>query len=1167
MLSVASRSRCWWVPSGAVRVRPGIPSCLGLLSILLVIVALWPANALANTYQGLLYGGTLNITSSASSRSAGYVYGDDHWTAPSGTWFDGFVYTSAAFSSTSDNAVGGVSAGFGGNGSANQPTILFPGTDDCSITNSGHYWTNSNGSTLAGSNGRQRCNTSGNGSGWTWDNSELENANPGTDPYTGYQTLWLTVFCQAATCNYDSARQLGTAGVSVTNLSGDFIDSSNQPSGGAAWASTVSGGSWYQTDSGGIALNLSATDPAGVCALYGYLTGASAITGGVVGNQNPSITTVGGAIDEEYTYGTDPCWTGQTDTGTWTLPANLTSGTYNVGVAAANPGNYESQGFSAGGSPTIATYGSAIHIDDTTPILSWSGVPTGWTASTAETLEVTVGPSGLASVSCTDNGGNVAATLASGSTSGAGTTLWSVPTAVTGANVVHCSASNGDSNGALTGSGSQTFDVDTNVPVVDLADAGYVEGTWSNAAQAIDVSATDGPSGLHGIACSVDGGPEKLLTDLASASVDISTNGSHQLLCTATSNTGERGSATYTVNIDTEQPTLTFLVNGSASGSDWLSGTPIVSVIGSEQGGVLSGLSQITCAVNGGAPFPLSGIDASTEYTGSFELDQNGSDQVSCTGTTVAGTVQSTPTTVTVNVDNPNYAPDASALIDNGSDPYSDGPSQSQWYVTPQQVTITADNTGGSAPMAAIACKGALSGTWPISSLNTDAQGGEQITVTVSAPGGDLSCTAEDASGNVYVLGSYKFQVDDTAPTGYFVSSATWPEPDVIEIHATDNGGSGVALVRVYGESPDVSQGQPQLVGDAQYDRSTGNYAVTLPDGVAPWVAGNWTFYANVVDVAGNQGQITADADGSTEDLTLPLREDTAISATAQQVTATPDPAIPTGLARMASLQGLVSMASLRGETVHTAATQAAPPTLRSHTTIASAAQTAAHFAERTVSHHTVSHHTVSHRPVSRVLKVRFGHAVTLSGALKDVTHHGRPVSGAQIVVYQQLAGSHSYTRLGSTRTSLSGDYRYRVRPGATRTLYVVYPGSTLLRPAASQLREQSSGEVRIDASSIHAGGRLVITGVVKGGHIPKGGLEVTIDYRQQGAPGSGTLGTVHTDSRGRYSFTQRFSARTRGLVYELWAVVPGGQARWPYLGAVTGHVIRRVQAHGRSDL
>jgi hypothetical protein len=552
-------------------------------------------------------------------------------------------------------------------------------------------------------------------------------------------------------------------------------------------------------------------------------------------------------------------------------------------------------------------------------------------------------------------------------------------------------------------------------------------------------------------------------------------------------------------------------------------------VIGSEDGGVLAGLNQIRCSVNDGPPFGLGGISAASGYTGSFELAQNGSDKISCSATTVAGITQTTPAMATVNVDNPNYSPSASSLIDNGNDPYSNGPSQSKWYVTPQSVTITADNTGGSAPIAAISCKGALSGTWPISNLNRDSAGGEQITVTVSAPGGDLSCTAEDAAGNVYVLGSYLFQIDDTPPTGYFVPRATWPAPDAIEIHATDNGGSGVALVKVYGESPDVEQGQPQLVGDARYDTSTGEYVVTLPDGVSPWVAANWTFYANVVDVAGNQGRVSAGADGSSEDLTLPLREDTSVTARAERVAATPEPAIPGALASAAGLPSQPS-AAIAGRVRRAPRARAA---------------TAARSRRR--------------EAAAGIVRVAYGRALTITGTLTDLSHQGTPISGSQVVIYEQIKGAGSYTKVGSVITNRAGSYRYRVPPGASRTLYVVYPGSAELRPAASRMFVRSAGSVSLRASRIEAGGELVIDGQVRGGYIPHGGLEVTIDYRQLGAPGSGTLGTVHTDPRGDFRFTQHFSRDTRGLRYELWAVVPRNQPGWPYSGASAPPVLRRV--------
>jgi hypothetical protein len=851
--------------------------------------------------------------------------------------------------------------------------------------------------------------------------------------------------------------------------------------------------------------------------------------GSPVGNEFDSITPCGGSSAGA----------------TVTMPAGIASGAYSLAILASDPGTWAG-GSGLSNAPTIASYSNAIDVDDTTPSLGWASNSSAWTASTTENLDVTVGPSGLTSVTCTDDGGSVAPQLISGSTSGSGTTVWSVPmTDTAGANSVSCRAANGDANGALSAnSPPATFNVDTTVPTVSFADSGYSAGTWTNASQTVTVSATAGPSGLapNPIKCYVDGQGATLN---AQDQVTIGGSGQHVLSCQATSATSITSPFTnYDVNIDTHQPALTFLINGAAPSSAWLSGTPVVTVIGGENGGILSGIEQISCSVDGGAPVTLSGIDAVSDYTSSFELQQNGADQVSCTGITVAGTTQTTLSTVAVNVDNPNYSPDPSDLIDDGRDPFSNGPSQSRWYVTPQSVTITADDTGGPAPISSISCKGALSGTWPISSLNTDAQGGEQITVTVSAPGGDLDCTAQDAAGNVYVLGSYLFQIDDTPPTGYFLPQASWPEPDEIAIHATDTGGSGVAVVKVYGQSATVDAGQPQLVGDAQYDAATRSYLVTIPDGIAPWVAGNWKFYANVIDVAGNQGQITADQNGTTEDLSLPLRDYTSVSAAAQSVTATVEPAIPTALAA-AALGGTVTGGSLAHSSQ---AVTAAGPSV----TVDGPPATVARVK-------TKARKPKPRKPAGHVLTVRYGKAVTITGMLKDLARGGRPIAGAEVLIYQEVVGAQAYAKLGSAKTKANGRYTYRVKPGASRTLYVVYPGTELLRSAASDLQEKFGGKLTVGASAITAGARLIVTGAVKGGHIPSGGLSVTIDYRQVGAPGSGTLGTVRTNRKGRYRFTQHFATATRGLVYELWAVVPK-QAKWPYLKAVTKRLVRRVR-------
>ena len=205
----------------------------------------------------------------------------------------------------------------------------------------------------------------------------------------------------------------------------------------------------------------------------------------------------------------------------------------------------------------------------------------------------------------------------------------------------------------------------------------------------------------------------------------------------ASSNTnGVQGFAcTYDVNIDTEQPTLTFLVNGNPPTNAYSSGTPVVTVIGSEAGGILSGLKQISCSVNGGTPFNLSGIGPDSNYTGSFELDQNGADQVSCTRhdgrrRDIAG---QTPSNLIANVDNLNYAPNASNLIDNGHNPYTDGPRRNRSGTGRRSRSRSRPTT----PEARLRsppshARDALLGATGRSASSTPIpKGGEQITITV----------------------------------------------------------------------------------------------------------------------------------------------------------------------------------------------------------------------------------------------------------------------------------------------------------------------------------------------------------------------------------------------------------------------------------------------------
>ena len=1117
------------VAAGRRRVRAGRVAQLAAGLVATVAVGLLtPAVALGNDYTGMLASGTVSVGSGTSSASAGFVYGDLSWSAPSGTAFRGFAYTAATFSSVSDSSVGGVSAGFGAGGSANQPSILFPWTDDCSITNSGHYWTDD--MRVAGTSGQQTCSTAGNTSGWNYTNAEIENTSPATNPQSEYSTLWLTVFCQSGSCPYDSGREWGSAGATVTNLSATVDDPNNQPSASAYWTAN-NGSSWYQTDSNAPTINVDASDPAGVCATGVWLTGPASSYLQVM-DSSPGMENPGSPIGNEFDSIT-PCpgSGGATVNSSAQLPANLASGTYSLSVLASNPGNWQA-GAGLSNAPTVASYANTINIDDTIPTISWTNTSSAWTAATSQQLTVTAGPSGIGALACTDNGTPVAATRI-----GAGT--YSVPTTAQGANTLSCSASNGDVNGELTsGPSDATYNVDTTVPTVSFTDSGYTPGTWVNAPQMVAVTATGGPSGIDSVTCYLDG-VEVPLQGAGADQLLVSGDGQHTLECVATSNTNVTGQATYAVWVDARQPTVSF--SGAEPAPVWLSGTPTVVVTGGEQGGVLSGVTKIACTVNAGPSIVLS-VDSADGYTSSFALTTNGADVVACQASDAAGTTGEAASE-TVNVDNAALTPAAADLtrygsspeIDNGADPYSDGPSQTTWYQTAQSVTITAINTAGGAAISQITCTGASQaaggGTYPANTQNAYGNGGEQITVTVQPPGGNLACAAKDIAGNTYPLGSYEFEIDNQAPTGYFAPRSSWPAPDVVQLHITDGPqGSGTATVQV---SVQQNGGPVYKVMATRNPAEPDTWDAQFNDSTMP--KGTYTFIAYPTDAAGNSGQITTNQAGGTETLTLPLRA-------------------------MSSLQATLTAA---GETANGSQQQAINP--------------AANIASATTGRHT--HHgrrtsavaasckparadgrrdskCTGGRPGAKAgrtafLTLAYGQAATLTGRLLDAKNHDQPIAGALITIDQHVLGRHAITRLGVTRTSRDGRYRFHVPAGASRTILAIYNGSTLTRGAQTNIAEHVKGKATIQITgTLKPGHDLLLKGHLDGGYIPTDGALIMIQYGVKGFRGWTNWGTTHTNRRGSFQVHMPILPADAGYTFQ-WRAIINTQTGWAYL---TGH-------------
>jgi hypothetical protein len=723
----------------------------------------------------------------------------------------------------------------------------------------------------------------------------------------------------------------------------------------------------------------------------------------------------------------------------------------------------------------------------------------------------------------------VGATLVSGST-------YSVPTTTQGANNMSCSASNGDANGALTsGASNQTYDVDTTTPSVAFADSGYSSGTWTNSIQTVAVTATGGPSGISSLRCYVDG-TQTAAGSTSSEPVVVSGNGQHTVQCTAISNTNVAGTATYEVWIDSRRPTVSY--SGAQPAPTWLSGTPTVVVIGSEQGATdASGITKLACTVNSGTTFVLN-VDAAQNYTSSFVLTPNGADTISCQASDEAGTTGPL-STETVNLDNASLQPASSTLttygsspeIDNGADTYTDGPSQKTWYHTPESVEITAVNSAGGAAISQIDCTGAAQsggGTYPANNQNAYGSGGERITVTVQPPGGDLSCNAEDTAGNSYPLGSYEFEIDNQAPTGYFVPEDDWPEPGEVQLHLTDGAqGSGVAAVEVTAQNNNgrifkvmaTRDGSTSGVWDAYFDDST------IPPGL-------YTFVAYPTDVAGNSTTISTNQAGTTETLPLPFRQMTSITDTLAS-----GPQSATGSQQVA-------------------VTAAAVDVTKQHAQFESALARNERDGLGSALVESASAARAGRLKGVGYLTVPYGRKATLSGRLKNSRTH-RALARATVFVEQQIVGSKAIAVIGRTRTNRAGAYRYKVAAGANRILMAVYKGNRRLRGVQADVGEDVDGKAMIKVTGTLMPGHSVdVLGKLEGGFVPARGALVTIQYAVKGFRGWTNWGDTRTNSIGGFDVHMPILPADKGYTFEWRAIIPA-QTGWAYLAGHSNTVDR----------
>jgi hypothetical protein len=165
----------------------------------------------------------------------------------------------------------------------------------------------------------------------------------------------------------------------------------------------------------------------------------------------------------------------------------------------------------------------------------------------------------------------------------------------------------------------------------------------------------------------------------------------------------------------------------------------------------------------------------------------------------------------------------------------------------------------------------------------------------------------------------------------------------------------------------------------------------------------------------------------------------------------------------------------------------------------------------------------------------------------------GVGLSGASLLAEQRFApGSRRRVIRVSLRADGTGSFRFRLRPGPTRSVQVSYAGSRQNSRAGSRrlafaFRDRTS--FTLAPTRLRNGGRVTMTGAVRGkGAIqPAAGKLVAIQYFDPGRSIWRPVEVIRTGRSGRFRYSYRF----RTIAYAqriLFRATSLSEAGWPYL-------------------
>ncbi len=178
--------------------------------------------------------------------------------------------------------------------------------------------------------------------------------------------------------------------------------------------------------------------------------------------------------------------------------------------------------------------------------------------------------------------------------------------------------------------------------------------------------------------------------------------------------------------------------------------------------------------------------------------------------------------------------------------------------------------------------------------------------------------------------------------------------------------------------------------------------------------------------------------------------------------------------------------------------------------------------------------------------RIKFGKTATISGWLG--TSDGTAIPGQRVDVLTAADNGHRrFKPVATTATGPDGTWSVRLPAGPSRLVRAAYGGTTTIEPAISgnaHLIVPASVKVQIDPRRTHWGGKIAITGQLRGGYVPHAGELVVLWISWRG--GRAEIGHIYAKRGGRFETPYTF-LRGRGTeTYHVWAVT-AREGDYPY--------------------